>query len=62
MPAKSAPSNAAASSKPRPGAMRKTVVVGVAATHSQCSTPPTFQPVSSGVTTGLPRTSAQSAA
>jgi hypothetical protein len=38
------------------------VVVAVAKTHNQCSTPQTFQPVSSGTTTGLLRTVSQSAA
>ena len=48
------PSTAAASSKPRPGQIRYTVVSGVANAHSQCRTAPTRQPVSSGLTR-LPR-------
>lgn len=61
-PGESVPSRDAASSKPRPSAIRYTVVVGVTAVQSRCSTRPTFQPVSPGATTGLLRTSAHDAA
>lgn len=54
-PSKSAPRIAAASSKPRAGQIAYAVVSGVANAHNQCRTAPTRQPVSSGLTTGLPR-------